>query len=74
MGEFLALAVRLNRLASGLADVGDVDPGILRRVAAEAEPAPADLVRLDARNEFELLSPAGRRRPRRAPRRAPRGR
>ncbi len=45
MGEFLALAVRLNRLASGLADVGDVDPGLRQRVAAEGEPVPSDLVR-----------------------------
>jgi len=59
VGEFLALAVRLNRLASGLADVGDVDPGILRRVAAEAEPAPADLVRQAGRLTREAAGADG---------------
>ncbi len=45
VGEFLALAVRLDRLAPGLADVGDVDPALRSRVAAEAAPVPSDLVR-----------------------------
>lgn len=45
VGEYLALAVRLDRLAPGLADVGNVDPALRSRVLAEAAPVPSDLVR-----------------------------
>jgi hypothetical protein len=45
MGEFLALAVRLDRLAPGLADVANVDSALRSRVLGEAAPVPSDLVR-----------------------------
>jgi hypothetical protein len=64
VGEFLALAVRLDRLAPGLADLGNVDPALRSRVLAEAAPAPSDLVRQAGRLSRETagseLDPARR--------------
>jgi hypothetical protein len=55
---YLALAVRLDRLLPGLADVGALDPALRRRVAAELAASPSDLVRRAGRL-LDALDDAG---------------